>query len=361
MAHRLSYCNAWLLSVAVLLLGYQRTAIADDRQEKVTNENNALTTATLPQLTAIRGGSLGIPSAGAISGLQANLDAQLFGSKTNADAFAQLGGLHLNKAVSVDVFAQLLEQDLPRFLHNNGTVQPEMFTTKLSAAGMRARIRFGSKLLVSQIQSDNCLSDLSHSTYTIDQLKVHTKEVPTSCNIDEIKGETSWTGTLGASLLRRTSNVPEGTSSNGAAAEAILQRDGLHWSFYVGLSGTRLVGANDKLGTSMAEFPTFSTLRSSAGVEYRGGHSSAGELAPRVGVYGVSSHAWWHHPYTFGTIEPKIQSNEFELGVYAGGKFTDKFSGTVAFRMLRPFGPKQDTVFVLSLMPSASPSPKEVQ
>ncbi|HEX2686246.1 MAG TPA: hypothetical protein VHN14_06490 [Kofleriaceae bacterium] len=379
----------WIVSVAVLF-GYQHVAVAEDpagqedvlavqvttatepahetatsskktlSKDQIAAAEKAFDVAALPQFTAARGGSLGIPSAGAVSGLQANIDAQLFGDKTNADTFAQLGGLRLDEHVIVDVFAELLDQDLPRFLRETGTVHPEMFTSKLSAASVRIRIHRNGVLLVADFQTPQCMSELAlarkNNPDSTLRKRLDSLRTDTGCKIGQINGETSSTFTLGARVLRRSSVEPDGTSSNGAAGELMFQHDGQSVAYYFGLSGIRLTGANDRAGASMVEFPMFSTLRGSAGVEYRG-NLLAGELVPRVGAYAVAGHAWWHDPYTFDTINPKIQSSEFELGIYAGGTFNDKFSGIVALRLLRPFGTKQDTAFILSLMPAASALP----
>jgi hypothetical protein len=330
----------------------------------------AITTATLPQLTAARGGSLGIPSAGAVSGLQANVDAQLFGEKANADAFAQLGGLRIDRFVNVDVFAELLDQDLPRFLHDRGTVHAEMFTPKLSAAGMRIRIHREGVLLVSDLQSSECLTSITNAKRTRNETAISLLRSPqlldgdikSACKLDRITGETSTTFTLGVHVLRRSSVEAGGVSSNGAAAELMVQHEGARVAVFAGVSGIWLTGAaNDKAGASIVEFPTIRTLRMTAGIEYRGQQSLAAGIVPRVGAYAVAGHAWWHDAYTFGTLESKIQSTEAEVGIFAGGKFSDKFSGILALRVLRPFGTKQDTMFILSLMPSASSSSQVVQ
>jgi hypothetical protein len=315
--------------------------------------------ASIPQLTAARGGSIGIPSASGVSGLQANVDAQLFGDKTNAETFAQLGGLKVNKNVTVDVFAELLDQDLPRFLRDGGMVQRNMLTSKLSAAGMRVRYRTDGVLLVSDLQTEDCMKLYMKLKSSPASEKENLGQLSKNCDIAAFLGQQSMTFSIGAHALRRSSAEADGISSNGAAVEATVQKDGATWAWFGGVSAIRLTGATDKAGLSTVEFPMFSVFRMSAGVEYRGSHNffDVG-LTPRVGTYGIAGHAWWHDPYTFGTVEPRVQSTEFELGVYAGGKFSDKFSGILALRMLRPFGTAQDTVFILSLIPSVSASPK---
>jgi hypothetical protein len=340
-------------------------AVEEAKADTIKKENAikaAEDSASIPQLTAARGGSIGIPSADAVSGLQANVDAQLFGDKTNAETFAQLGGLKIDRNVTVDVFAELLDQDIPRFLPSSGMVQRNMFTTKLSAAGMRVRYRTDGVLLVSDIQTPECMKQyMALKASGLDPSKdvADTARKLNDCNIAAFVGQRSMTFSLGAHALRRSSFEAEGVASNGAAVEATVQKDGTAWTWFGGISAIRLTGAIDKAGSSTVEFPTFSVFRVSAGIEYRGSHSFFDTgLIPRVGAYGVAGHAWWHDPYTFDTVNPRVQSTEFEFGIYTGGKFSDKFSGIVALRMLRPFGTAQDTVFILSLMPSVSSSPK---
>ena len=337
----------------------------------------ALGAATLPQLTAARGGSLGIPSPGTPAGLTANVDAQLFADSATANAFAQLGGLPIGRRVTVDIFAESVSQDLPRFLLSDNMVKTDMFNTTLSSAGARIRIHLHDVLLVSRLQSPECQrawAEFPKHSRSVSELIADVRgsndpkaeAVQRDCRLDDIKAVLGWTLTLGAHVLRRTSSEPGGAASNGGAAEVIGQREGQHYAGYLGVSGVVLTHADDRAGSSIAQFPTFSIARLTAGAEYRGDDDQRGGLVPRAGIYGVASHAWWHDPYTFGTIEPRVQSTELEAGVYLGGKFSDKFSGLLALRVLRAFGPKQDSAFILSFIPSAgstgrTPVPPTVQ
>lgn len=136
------------------------------------------------------------------------------GDKTNAEAFAQLGGLRISKYVSVDVFAELLDQDLPRFLRDGGMVQREMFTSKLSAAGMRVRGRTKGVLLVSDLQTSPCLEALAKLKKTLKEALNDHERLP-DCNLDEFLGETFWTFSFGAHALRRSSAEPDLQSGHG--------------------------------------------------------------------------------------------------------------------------------------------------
>jgi len=334
--------------------------------DNVTSESvaAALGAATLPQLTAALGGSLGIPSPGAASGLTANVDAQIFADSATANAFAQLGGLPISRRVTVDIFAESVSQDLPRFLRSGTMVKPDMYSTTLASAGARIRIHVHDVLLVAHLQSPECQRAWAqlpaHNDSVPEQIaKVRrspekkARDVKRFCHLDDIKAEVGTTVTLGAHVLRRTSSEPGGTASNGGAAEVIGQYEGQNRVGYLGLSGLVLSHADDRAGSSIAEFPTFSIARVTAGAEYRGDDDGQGGLVPRAGIYGVASHAWWHDPYTFGTLEPRIQSTELEAGLYIGGKFSEKFSGLLALRVLRGFGPHQGSAFILSFIPSA--------
>lgn len=341
--------------------GAEKQATDEVTQESVAA---ALGAATLPQLTAARGGSLGIPSPGVASGLTANVDAQIFADSATANAFAQLGGLPIGRRVTVDIFAESVSQDLPRFLRSGTMVKTDMYSATLASAGARIRIHVHDVLLVAHLQSPECQQAWArlpdHNASVPKQIanirgskQQEAEAVKRACRLDDIKAEVGTTLTLGAHVLRRTSSEPGGTASNGGAAEVIAQREGQHHAGYLGLSGLVLTHADDRAGSSIAEFPTFSIARLTAGAEYRGDDDGKGGLVPRAGIYGVASHAWWHDPYTFGTVEPRIQSTELEAGLYLGGKFSEKFSGLLALRVLRGFGPHQDSAFILSFIPSA--------
>jgi hypothetical protein len=122
---------------------------------------------SLPQVTAARGGSFGIPSTLQTSGLHASLDAQLFSdtSKENIDAFAQLAGLPISANVGVDVVAQTITQDMQRFVLDGTSVKPEMYAAQLSSAGLRIRLRGTGVLVVSKLQTKECLDLLDETIH----------------------------------------------------------------------------------------------------------------------------------------------------------------------------------------------------
>lgn len=320
---------------------------------------------TLPQLTTLRGGTLGIPSSGVISGLQATIDARLLGDQERTDVFAQLGGIQIRERSSVDVFAEVLAQDVPRFLIDNDRVTKSMIVTQISAAGIRGRFRTRgvqwimklddpscARALALPVTSDGAQTRVSALSGGAEVTDAKAKE---ACNVGTIDGMAFTTFTFGARVLRRASAEDEGKDSIGGAFEAMLQYERPGFMLHGGFSGWRLAGADDANGVSKAVFPRLSVLRITGGMEHRGSKKTDGtDIVPRVGFYGAMSHAWWNDQFTFGSIYPRIQSTETELGVYAGGKFSDKFSGLVAFRWVKPFGRQEEELFVVSFQPSIS-------
>ncbi|TMQ19285.1 MAG: hypothetical protein E6J90_18415 [Deltaproteobacteria bacterium] len=311
-----------------------------------------LDTASLQQLSAARGGTLGIPSLTPIDGFQANLDAQLLGQ--DANLYTQLGGLDISERVKADAFAELMEQDLPRFLRE--PVDTELSATKLSTVGLRMRVLVSPKLWVSELQDRACLKkvrELEHSTMA-DATKV---EVDTNC-LRQVQGQSFHTVSVGARVMRRSALQDSGKASAGGAFELMYSYDSQtkahSHSAFGSLSGMRIEGATDMLGTTAVEYPQFSNLRVSAGYEFRGSHVVDGEDAlPRVGVYGVASYAWWHGPDPAGTAMPGSQRREIEVGVYLGGKFQKTFQGMLVARLLKPLG-SEGTTFILSLIPAGN-------
>lgn len=420
--------------------------------------SNLKAQSSLPQITAARGGSFGIPSTAQTAGLHASVDAKVFTDGSSTDAFAQLAGLYVSDHVSIDVVGQSVSQDMQRFVLADSMAKPEIDVETLSSAGMRVRLRRTPILLVSKMQTPECMTALEQTvdgtteqgtvvkvalarllgngglglaigdsgdpdldqqiekgqkkiaeqekalaesktderfsatdldaqkqaladtkkseetkdgtdrdgvkyTFKVSELDPKVKKVQAACHLDNIRGFSGWTFTLGAHALRRASISKEGNASVGGALEAIAQKDKLNWTAFIGASFEYLNHALDKDSGAQFDFVSFHAMRLSAGYEFRASHSSDGnDLLPRVGLYGVASMGWWQNPYnsqsTVGAAtagKHGITSTELEGGVYASGKFTNNFTGMIALRVLKPFGDfNQGTTFLISLIPAVS-------
>jgi hypothetical protein len=315
--------------------------------------------AALQVLPAARGGTLGIPSSVPLDGFQAGLDTQLIGEK--ADLFAQLGGLHISEHVRADVFVDVLQQDLPRFQHTSSLVR-QWPATALSTAGLRGRYLPGGILRVSKPQTERCLAAVKSLLATDEKAKLngYADEVLDHCDKSELVGRSWWEFSAGVRALRRSPLEDGGTASTGGAMELMASHNSdttdhsQAWLF--GVSAMRLTEASDMQAGQTVEYPKFSSLRFSLGYEFRGSYAASDhEVLPRIGAYAVATHAWWHDPYGGGTANPRIQSTEWEIGVYAAGRFQKRVQATVALRLLQPLG-QQGTAFILSFIPSANAS-----
>jgi hypothetical protein len=392
----------------------------------------------LPQLTAARGGSVGITSTAA-EGFQGSVDAKLVGGEPKADLFTKLGGLDIGSRFQLDFFGETFEQDMPRFLRNDSTLKREMFDASLASAGFRGRIEFNRALIVEKFQPKACLKGLKRkeaglmllqgvsprnivselpvaelaleraqkaketavaavaavvlprtddpgyakaqenkTTLDVDvrlaerEVDRRTKEVQRLndevsnliyCRPEEWLGERTMAINIGARVLRRSpaSKGSEGGGSLGYAIELmgqyILEMKGYGLTVSAGLSAIGFGAATDKEALSVTEYPRFNQARVSVSFEFRGPSFTLDKgTIPRAGIYAVGGHAWWHDKYTFGTIEPRVQSSELEVGIYAGGRFQKNFHGLIALRVVQPYGTDRSNVYILSLMPSVTGS-----
>ena len=329
--------------------------------------------ATIPQLNAARGGTLGIATGLQMQGAQASVDDQLLGDQKTTTAFAKVGGLTISQ-LDIEIFAEVMSQDLPRIVLDGSTVSRDMTLTSVSAAALRLKLNRGGGLRVSKLQNKACLAafNAQPATRRLKLLQRDATDVPSNvhdaCDLDKVNGTFSYAVSAGVRVLRSTPSIradSNATAAVGGAFELIYQGDvdevkaGHGYGWFVGLSGFHLNQGAETLGTSKAQFPAFNNLRASGGFEYRGSAAgAAGDLIPRVGAYAIFSHAAWEDPYTFDLIKsPQVYSSEVEAGVYVGGRFTSNFQGLVAFRVVRPFGTDEPYQWIVSLVPSVTSSP----
>jgi hypothetical protein len=97
-----------------------------------------------PQILGLRSGTIGIPSEGASSGLQALLSNQISAKGADIDALAKLGGLQLSDRLVAEIVAESFQASLPRTVLDGTPPLPKMFSTKLSDVGFRFRVRLTS-------------------------------------------------------------------------------------------------------------------------------------------------------------------------------------------------------------------------
>lgn len=316
---------------------------------------------TLQQPAAARGGTLGIPSVTPVDGLQANIDTQLLGE--NANLYAQLGGVDISQQIKADAFAELMEQDVPRYLADVTAVQ--LSAEKLSTAGFRVRWMAQSNLKVLKLQSANCLEairkleSLPKSLPETDR-NTTVKHVGRDCALDELRARSFHTVSAGVRVMRRSPLQDGGKASIGGAFEAMYSYDGRNRTYshgaFAGLSGMYLERVEDMLGVDVAGYPRFRVLRVSAGYELRGlDVPESFDIAPRVGVYAVASYGWWSGPPAAVPAMSDWRRSEIEAGAYLGGRFQKSFQGMLAARIVKAFD-SNDTTFILSLIPAVTPA-----
>ena len=107
--------------------------------------------ASQPQVTAIRGGTLGIPSATTSGGLQAAFDAKTVGTTGEDDAtevdtstfdfYTKLGRVSLTDRFELEVVADQFHMDLPRVVVGAPGAFPVRTTTELTSVGLRVSYR----------------------------------------------------------------------------------------------------------------------------------------------------------------------------------------------------------------------------
>jgi hypothetical protein len=323
-----------------------------------------LEAATAQQIAAARGGTLGIASPAPVEGFQANIDAQLLGQ--NANLYSQLGVLEITPSVTGDAFAELMEQDLPRYVHHADIVK-EIPGTKISTAGLRLRIGRRPLLKVRELQSSGCLDAVGDLQRLRGQegKQLAAERVGRSCDVKSLLGRSGASVTFGARAMRRSPLSEKGSASLGGALEAMFAYD---WdsensgiSIYGGVSGMHFRRADDVVLGTAVEYVSFSTLRLSVGAELRSASvSENGDPLNRGGLYAVATRAWWRDPYTFGTGPAGIHAAELEAGVYIGGRFKKSLHALLAVRVLDPLGPDGPTV-ILSFIPGGGSSPKEIK
>jgi hypothetical protein len=308
------------------------------------------------QLKVAQGGTLGMPRQGITNGVQANVDAHFGGDSVSPDVLASYGGLELSDNLNADVFAEIVDQDVPRLVLGGTTIDHKPTTQKLSTGGVRIQWTFGiSNWCAKGADVENVSTKDSHSAI-IKALKGRgTKQG----NCDKLIGLTTHSVSAGLRIIRRSGLSADSPSATGGSFEVLYQYDknttkhGL--GLFVGVSGMAMNPTSETLGSTTTQFPKFSLLRPTAGVEFRGAPTDLAEGgSPRIGAYGVLSRGTWSDPYTMGgTRSDQVYSSEIEGGVYLGGKFTSGFSGMIAFRVLRAFGRNNDLQYIVSIIPSA--------
>jgi hypothetical protein len=367
---------------------------AESKQLVASKQGNML------QLQAAQGGTLGIASQGLASGMEADADIHFLGAGGPAtpDLMANFGGLQPSDNVRVDVFAEIADQNVPRLVLTGTNVDHSRVSQRLSSVGLRVQLHFWNSFFysVDDLPKDKkkACENAAYQVSGFSQLRAWfldpgsvkkdnpraSKYLGDAGNLlcDEgsqtsITAVTTHSISVGGRIVDRTGVTQQGSTVivDGGAAEILYQYDewGIRhgWSAFVGLSGILISKTTEKPSDPANQFPTteyprFSTVRLSAGYEYRGGvttnKNSIVEYAPRLGLYAVGSKGFWTDRYSMSPSPPfdtSIASNQFEAGAYLAGKISNGFHGMVALRAVKPLG--NDWQFILSVIPGAASDP----
>ncbi len=144
---------------ATVLILMSAIDVAQAQTSEDVELEEAVSLKPLPQLTADRGGSLGLVSPGAESS-QGSLDTNIFNKTPNINLFVKLGGLSLTDRGGLDIFAENFTQDIPRYRLGGSAIKREFTDANIAGAGVRGRYVSKGLLLVSEDQSDNCIEVL---------------------------------------------------------------------------------------------------------------------------------------------------------------------------------------------------------
>lgn len=187
--------------------------------------------ATIPQLNAARGGTLGIATGLQMQGAQASVDDQLLGDQKTTTAFAKVGGLTISQ-LDIEIFAEVMSQDLPRIVLDGSTVSRDMTLTSVSAAALRLKLNRGGGLRVSKLQNKACLAafNAQPATRRLKLLQRDATDVPSNvhdaCDLDKVNGTFSYAVSAGVRVLRSTPSIradSNATAAVGGAFELIIK------------------------------------------------------------------------------------------------------------------------------------------
>lgn len=130
-----------VLGATVLASTAAAQAPAGDSLSPTDRASTEAAVSAQPQISGLRSGSIGIPSAGAADGLQALLSNQISHTGVDTDAFAKLGGLSFTDRIAVEILGETFTARVPRTLIDGMAPLPTMFSTTISDVGFRFRIQ----------------------------------------------------------------------------------------------------------------------------------------------------------------------------------------------------------------------------
>jgi hypothetical protein len=347
----------------------------------------------------LRDGTIGIPSQGAATSLQALLSNQVSSKGTDTDALAKLGGLQLSERVDLEILAESFQASVPRTILDGTPPLPKMSATSLSDLGFRFRIRLSKPTVMAVPQKclelhreakqariaflqapppvapgEDLLDTQQPPNPTKNRADADAKAAALSRNCDSItvddpRSDTElstqlltsraagWTLSTGARFIRRSSLEDDGEDSQGLALEAAMQYISsggpLGHSGFLSGSTIQLSRANDKLGALPAIFPRFGEWRSAIGYELRSSTTLADvTAAPRIGAYAAVSRANWSNEFATGVVAHHVTAYRYEAAFYVSGHFFGGFNGLVSFGVVVPYGHDETPLYIISLTPA---------
>ncbi len=357
------------VSVAVVLAPPPAPTAAELEAEKKRKKDASAVAATarasVPQVTGLRDGTLGIPSSGGTKGVQAGID-------TDADAFAKLGGLSFGNGFAAEFVAERYQSDVPRVLLEGTPVLPTIVGADISALGFRLRLGPSRRQwdVVYSWTGNTCSPAVEEKTNDENKDKARDGATPAPaesrpCDADQEKRvalemnalarrSSGWTLSAGARYLTRVSNEEGGSDSKGVAGEVSVQYDrtsasknpdnNLGFGLFASLSGIQMQSAEDRVGDVRAIYPSVSSLRLTLGGELQLNYVTEGgaPLFPRVGFFGTVARNHWTNDFGGATTDVAISGRELQAAIYFGGHFFGGFQGTVSFGMLQSYGSSMD-------------------
>jgi hypothetical protein len=337
-------------------------------QELATKEaKTAVATAT--PLSAVRGGTLGFPAAGA-AGVVAALKLQGGSDEaTKFDFLAQIGRLELTSWAYLDVLGERVTTDVPSatYAPNTGVPLPRLSETNLTSTGLRLHLNFKRAPTVEhRAARSKCLTDARlavrlarDATQECDRVGI--KVDPQRPLSDEalIEAQTTFEEDvnngfsldIGGRFLYRS----EETKGNaaGIAGEVTPQFGWANGAAFLSGSTLWLGDSAEETDGIASETAAVRELRATAGVYFRFNKAvGTTQVSPRIGLYGSFSRNFWTNRFAVAGTDREIRGYAAEGGVFASGHFSGGFNGLIQFGVRRDYGPDSKPVFIFAIVPS---------
>lgn len=335
-----------------------------EKEEKIAEQaasvpNDAATAPARPQVLAVRGGSLGIPSPANTEGVLAGVDVKGttgggLGSTSSVDAFAKVGGLDLGR-LRAEVIGETFDADIPVVTLSGMPAVPLMTKTAFSAVGIRARYNFNPTVWASRPLDPDCVRIAVTNPRARDQ----------TCDEDikAITTERVYSVMAGMRLARRGSSDGSLTDLGGVEWEVGLRVDSdkrleqaLSWSLAVGVSGLHVNEVDSVKDGVITHYVRMNDIRVSVTGELRR-LATKDVTTASLGIYGVLSQDFWTNKFHVGG-DDKVRDYQLESGVYVSGVMKG-FSGLIMLSVIKPYAHASQNIYAISLIPFGGAVPTD--